>query len=344
LPKISNPHDRFSKEILSQPAAAAVFLANYLPKKVAAALRFARIEVMKGSFVDTDFKEFFSDLLYRVRLKGRRDAFVYVLIEHKSAPDKWVGFQLLRYMVKIWEPMAEERRGKLPPIIPLVLYHGRRKWRVARHFAELIDLENAESLRENIPNFAYPLCDLSEYDSDSLRGDLKLRVALLALKNVFNPDQQAKTVELLELGKRLPGHYRDGLEYLLKVLRYYSSAAKDLANEDLTAAVRRVIPRQEDEIMNALTRGWMKEGRQKGLQQGLEEGLEKGLRQGRKEGARKGAADFALLLLRQRLGRVSALARKQILTLSEEDLQSLGIALLEFKNQKDLSAWLAKRV
>ncbi|HKV42529.1 MAG TPA: Rpn family recombination-promoting nuclease/putative transposase [Blastocatellia bacterium] len=342
MPSRSNIHDRFSKAMLSQPEAAADFFTNYLPPKLARALNLTDPKLSKDSFVDSDLKEYFSDLLYRVRA-GARDAFVYVLIEHKSAPNEWVAFQILRYMVKIWEPIAKKRGRRLPPIIPIVLYHGMTKWRVARNFAALVDLEELESLRECVPDFVCQVCDLSDYAVDELRGNLNLRLALLAMKNVFRPDQRQRIEELLEAAKTLPVEDGNGLEYLLTVLMYYTSAARGLRGDDFRAAVRKVLPRQEGRIMSTAVEDWIKEGRLKGLKEGVEKGLKEGVEKGLKEGIHRGTADLTLLQLQRRLGKLSGTARKRILSLRAAELQELGIALLDFNSPKDLSTWLAKR-
>jgi predicted transposase YdaD len=334
LPELTNPHDRLFKEVFSRPETAADFLANYLPSDVAGALNLTDLQLVKDSFVDSDLKEFFSDLLYRVRLGQTQDAFVYVLFEHKSAPDKWAAFQLLRYMVKIWTPMAEERGRRLPPIIPLVLYQGKRKWKVAKNFAALIDGGPADSLKNYVPEFEYHLCDLSRYDTDKLRGDLVLRIAILVMKNVFRPDPEVKLREVLGLARELLARDRDGLEYLQALLVYYSAAAKGLSKEDLRGAVKEALPRQEGRIMSTLAEEWMKEGRREGRREGRKEGIQ--------EGVRKGASDLTLRLLHRKLGRVSARAQERILNLPTEELQELAIALSDFNGQKDLSAWLSK--
>ena len=330
LTSLSNPHDRFAKQILSEPERASDFLNNYLTPQVAASLDLSRLKLAKDSFVDSNLKEYFTDLLYHVRLKRRHDALVYVLIEHKSAPDEWVAFQVLRYMVKIWEPIAKKRAGKLPPIVPLVLYHGKSKWNVARNFGALIDREKAESLTEYVPEFQCQVCDLSQFGVDQLRGDLRLRVALLAMKNVFRPGQRERIIELLKTAESLPAEDGDGLEYLITVLRYYLAAAKGLRGDDFREAVRRVLPRQEEQIMSTAAEDWIREGEKKGIKEGI------------KKGIRKGQADLTLLLLERRIGRVSPSARQRILSLPPEKLQDLGVALLDFSTSKDLSAWLAK--
>ena len=85
--ELSNPHDRFFKEIFSRPEVARDFLQNYLPAAVVDQLDMASLELRKDSFVDPDLQQHFSDLLYQVNLETGEGAFVYVLFEHKSYPD-----------------------------------------------------------------------------------------------------------------------------------------------------------------------------------------------------------------------------------------------------------------
>src|SRR5215813_2862601 len=106
---LTNPHDRFFKELLARPETATDFLVNYLPPEIVALLDLSVPELAKDSFIDEELRQHFSDLLYRVKLRSGDDAFVYILFEHKSTPDGWTAFQLLRYEVRIWE--TERRNG-----------------------------------------------------------------------------------------------------------------------------------------------------------------------------------------------------------------------------------------
>ena len=51
--------------------------------------------VIEASFVDVELREYFSDLLFKVRTKTQTDAHIYVLFEHKSHPEAMVAFQVL---------------------------------------------------------------------------------------------------------------------------------------------------------------------------------------------------------------------------------------------------------
>ena len=103
---LKNPHDSFFKELLSLPQNARDFLRYYLPADVVAEFDLRRLELVRDAFVDDSLKEHLADLLYRVKLKHGDDAFVFVLFEHKSAPDVWVAFQILRYIVRLWDEVA----------------------------------------------------------------------------------------------------------------------------------------------------------------------------------------------------------------------------------------------
>jgi predicted transposase YdaD len=332
---LANPHDRFFKEVFSRPEMAADFLANYLPSDLAGVLDLTRPELVKGSFVDVELRHHFSDLLYRVRTRAGPEAFVYVLFEHKSAPDEWVAFQLLRYIVRIWEPMARQRSAKLPPILPLVLYHGTRKWNVPTNFAAIIGWKRAEPLRRYAPDFQYLVCDLTEYKADEIRGAVVLRVALLAMKYVFSRDPQPKVTEILTVLRRLLSGPESALEYIRTVLFYFSAASKGMTADVLRAAIRTTLPEQEGWIMSTLAETWIKEGRAKGHAEGRAEG--------RKQGMQEGVAALTLRQLERRLGKVNAQIRGRVNRLPLERLEELGVALLDFDTSKDLTAWLAKQ-
>ncbi len=74
----------------------------------------------------------------------------------------------------------------------------------------------------------------------------------------------------------------------------------------------------------------------KGLQKGRQEGRQEGLQEGRQEGERL----LVLRLLAHRLGAVSRQMQAQIETLSLEQLEALGEALLDFSDSTELEEWL----
>jgi len=163
------------------------------------------LAIVKDSFVEKKLRQHFSDLLYTVHHQQGK-LYLYFLFEHKSSPGPWVGLQLLRYQVRIWEQHRKQHPKEkiLPGIIPLVLYHGRQKWNISRKFSSLI-IQNAKDPDPFIPDFEYQLHDLSALSDEQIKGEVLERITLLLLKNIFNPDLAPKLPGILSLLQEVEG-------------------------------------------------------------------------------------------------------------------------------------------
>ncbi len=73
----------------------------------------------------------------------------------------------------------------------------------------------------------------------------------------------------------------------------------------------------------------------------LEEGEQKGEQRGRLEGEQR-ERTLVLRLLARKVGELSSNIREQLQTLSLEQLENLGEALLDFTSVSDLENWLAQ--
>jgi len=67
---LNNPHDKFVKEILTDKENARDFFSNYLPAPVRDLVDLNSLEICKDSFIEKEFHEYFSDLLYSLKLSG----------------------------------------------------------------------------------------------------------------------------------------------------------------------------------------------------------------------------------------------------------------------------------
>ena len=207
-----HPHDAFFKQLFTRPEVAEDFVQHYLPKEVVALLEAGTLTITKDSFIDEALAEHYSDLLYRVQLKAGNEAYIYLLFEHKSAPAPRVALDLLRYLVRIWDFLGKRgTKTPLPAILPLVIYHGKARWRIAHSFSRLIDAP--EALRPYLPEFTYLLTDLSHLSDEEIKGEVILRMGLWILKYIFRgelPKQLPKLMALLPDLIRRSG----GLEFL----------------------------------------------------------------------------------------------------------------------------------
>ena len=279
---LTNPHDHFFKEILSRQEEARDFVLHYLPEEIVRLLDTDTLELTKDSFIDPELREHFSDLLYRVQLRSGQGAYVYLLFEHKSWPEGEIAFQLLRYMVRIWEQYLKQgARVPLPPIVPCVVYHGEAIWRVPLDFRSLA--ATPDELSSFLPDFRYLLCDLSQYSDEAIRGVVTLRVALLVLKYIFRADLEERLPEILGVLQELAAQ-RTGLEYVETVLRYVVRATDRVSEEGLQKALEAVFPETGGAIMPTLAEKWFQQGKQEGIQEGKQEGIQEGIQRGLRQG------------------------------------------------------------
>jgi predicted transposase/invertase (TIGR01784 family) len=268
MTELSNPHDHFFRELLSRQETARDFLRYYLPAEVGPLLDLSAPKLLQDSFIDQELREHSSDLLYQVTLrKGGSPTYVYVLFEHKSYPDPMVAFQLLRYMVRIWE--RDRNQGtKLAPIMPVVLYHGEAWWRVAPNLQAIF--QAPAELASYLPDYRYWLCDLSQYSDAEMKGEMILQVGLLTLKYILRDDLREHLVDILSLLRQL-SQQQTGLEYLETVLRYLAGGTSKINDEELWKAVEAAFPKGEA-LVGTIAEKWVEQGLQRGLQQGRQEG------------------------------------------------------------------------
>ena len=125
----------------------------------------------------------------------------------------------------LWTRLLRDGAAKLPPVFPLVCYHGERRWAVARQFSALLELDEAAApLRAFLPEFRYYLCDFSAFDAARIKDAAFLQAGVRLLQTIFTEEFEAALAEALELLLRVPEP--STMECLQKLLRY-AAGTKD---------------------------------------------------------------------------------------------------------------------
>ena len=185
MDSLPTPHNRFFHFALSHLPNARGLIETQLSPAALAELNLETLQLEKGSFVDPDLREKFSDLLFSVELTKTpvdatsKQTLVYFLFEHKSQSDPLTVLQVLSYMVRIWEKRVRDGES-LCPIVPLLVYHGENAWSAARNLEGLIP--TPAPLAEYQIHFQPPLLDLSRLDDAEIKGESVLRNTLRLLK------------------------------------------------------------------------------------------------------------------------------------------------------------------
>ncbi len=162
--------------MFSYPDAAADLILSTLPHEVTETLDLGRLTVRQESFVAADLRSAHSDLLLQVPRLGpaKGNVLVYVLVEHKSRPDRWTLLQLLGYMVEIWKRYRRDHQNesRLPAIFPVVFSHSRKRWRYSLDFGSLVAIQSEQEQRHT-PSFSVALYETAGKAPEQVRGGIR---------------------------------------------------------------------------------------------------------------------------------------------------------------------------
>jgi len=119
------PHDAVFKTFLARRETARDFMRLHLPPALLKICDLSTLKLESGSFVEEDLRPYYNDVLYSLKTTSG-DGYLYVLIEHQSSADKQMAFRLMRYAVAAMQRHLDAGHHRLPLVIPLLFYHGRR--------------------------------------------------------------------------------------------------------------------------------------------------------------------------------------------------------------------------
>lgn len=152
-PPKGNKHDDFFRSSFSKPYIVKKFLQHFIEAELGSPLDYDSLQLCDDTYITPELANYYSDRLWSIRFKDSADDFQFLLLfEHKSYVPQRIHLQLLRYMVEDWTKQVEtqlkalqelKKKGQkkrekihLKLILPIILYHGQKKWRVP-NFEEL---------------------------------------------------------------------------------------------------------------------------------------------------------------------------------------------------------------
>ncbi len=324
MSEITQPHDRFLKWLLSDPEKAGALLRERLPKEIAELLGPEPPELVEGSFVDEELRGHLTDRLFRMRTIHGRVALLYILIDHKSHPDRFVSFQLLRYKAEVWNQWVRENPEwkLLPCIVPFVFYHGETEWKIPNEFMAIVDAE--EGWRHFLLNFHFPVFDLGKVPDHRLSQHPKLRAWLAVAKYATRPGKQLQVKGYLI---RVLAETGEDFHVIMRyIVETYGSYDEPIVRE----IIRAVHPEEESTMMSQFAQDIIAKGKPEWEQRGIQIGEQKGRQE-----------ECAAMLTRQlqrRFGHLPAWANEKI---TKADLSSLEEWTLRILDAPTLESVLA---
>ena len=186
--------------------------------------------------------------------------------------------------------------GALPPVLPVVLYNGRRPWTASIEMTDLVAV-GSELLAPYQPSQRYYLLDGARVADGDLPAD-NLVSALIELEKTRDAARLRQALRALSDLLRAQGDEhltRAFVTWLHQGLRVAGPLRSD--EGDPLAQLQETQTMLEENVRQ-WTREWLEQGIEQGRAQGIEQGRAQGVEQGRTQGIEQGRHEERALLCR----------------------------------------------
>ncbi len=267
---ITNVHDKFIRQILSNKELAIDFLREFLPETLVNHMNLQTLEHQDTSYINEELKESFSDLIWRVNMKGEESLRISLLLEHKSYADPKVVFQLLEYLACGYRKQIREKQ-KPELIIPILYYHGKSNWK----FRSLVSyfVHYPDFMKKYLPWFEFEFVNLHELAPEqilTLQNGL-LSSAVMLQKYSFDPAGLATHIHAIleNLSPYLESNVTDAIFV-------YMIHGTQLDEKHFIESVQKLPEEMSIKTMTLYDQLILK-GRQEGKKEGIEQGIAQSL-------------------------------------------------------------------
>ena len=194
------------KRLFAHREMVADLLTGFVREPWVAEVELDTLERVSGSYVSDDLRERQDDIIWRVRWRGRW-LYVYLLLEFQASVDRFMALRILVYVGLLYQDLIRAGQltpgGRLPPVLPVVLYSGEESWTAAREIGELVETVSG-GLDQYRPQMRYLLLEERGYPQAELASMRNLVAALFRLENSRGPDDVWQVVEALVAWLRAP--------------------------------------------------------------------------------------------------------------------------------------------
>lgn len=189
---IHSRHDHSYKLLFSHPEMVKDLLTGFVKEAWVEQIDFSTLEKVSGSYITDELRDREDDIIWRVRW-GDGWLYVYLLLEFQSSEDKHMAVRIMSYLGLLYQDLIRQKAfapsGKLPPVLPVVLYNGEERWTAAQNVADLVEWVPG-GLERYRPNLAYLLLDEGAIVNDPEWSDSMRNVAAALFRLEHNRDEQ----------------------------------------------------------------------------------------------------------------------------------------------------------
>ncbi|MCA0254369.1 MAG: Rpn family recombination-promoting nuclease/putative transposase [Proteobacteria bacterium] len=292
-------HDQLIKKALENPIIAQEFLDEYLPTEYKELIDLSTVKPEKETYIEESLKNKLSDMVFSVKIKSQKlgsnakekqevssslkekevvkiddEALIYTLIEHQSKSDHWIALRLLKYSLLLLERHAT-KKAKLPLIIPMIIYNGKKKYDAPRN---IYDLFVYPELAKKALSEDHKIIDLQAMSEDTIDYQKHLSFLLYVMKNIHARDTIAMLEGAMKRCKQAIIIDQEQNYILTRLILWYTDSKVPVEQKMLLEQVCvDNLPKQDrDEVMRTIADAYIEEGYNKGLVQGIEKGEARG--------------------------------------------------------------------
>ena len=269
-------HDAAYKGLFSHRRMVEDLLRGFAAPEWIDAFDFSTLEKLPAEYVSDDLRQRHGDVVWRVRFHKETWLYLLVMLEFQSTVDPYMAVRTLVYTGLLYQDLIRRDAlgpdGRLPPVLPVVLYNGRPRWTAPVEVGDLI-APAGEALARFQPSQRCFLLDEGRWGEDDLPRR-NLVSALVALENSGSAESLAKVLAALSGWLRSPEDdelrraFAEWVRWMAP--RRYGETAPPVA-QALEGGGAMLAER-----MKEWTEEWLREGREQGLELGLERGIERG--------------------------------------------------------------------
>ena len=238
-----------------------------------------------------------------------------------------MSYRILSYKNAIVDSAIDRKRlreksYKIPKVIAMVLYTGKRQW----HKLSIKDIEEQiEGYEENAGE--YNLIDANEFSREKLLEDNLITSKAMLIEKSQNKEELYKNIEDVINNQKKNGNFDNW--QLEKLVQYELAETED--KEIISKFIEKIknIGRNDEimtnasRIINREIRKSKKEGIEIGWNQGIIRGKEEGKIEGKVEGKAEGKAEGIALVAKRLKGKMHIKDISQITGLSEKEIEQL---------------------
>ena len=265
------------KRLFSFPRMIEDLLRGFLPGSWLAEVDFSILRKLPTEYVSDELLQRHGDCVWRLRRRGEW-LYLLVLLEFQSTDEPRMALRILTYTSLLYQELvrtdALDAGGRLPAVLPVVLYTGEARWRAAVEVGELIAPVGVE-LAPYQPSQRYLVVDERHEGAEDL-PEGNLMAAVLGLEQSRGPGDLVRVVGLLVEWLRDP---QDG-ELKRAFADWVRQMAEGFVPSDAALPAVRTLEGVRMTLVERVAewpKQWLQEGREQGIREGIEQGVEQGL-------------------------------------------------------------------